>query len=78
MTQSLAAKERVSQPSLQNQIDLRWIQEPLTKLGKNLAKGHNLSQRDWLDNILVFAINVYLLVELYGHLRSTASLTHFK
>lgn len=48
------------------------------KLGKNLMKDHNSSQRDWLDNILVFSINVYLLVKLYGHLHSTASLTHFK
>lgn len=76
MTQPLAVKERMSR---QNRLfDRRWIQEPLMKLEKSLVKGHNSSQRDRLDNVLVFSINVYLLVKLYGHLRSTASLTHFK
>lgn len=48
------------------------------KQGKSLVKIHNSSEHDWLDNVLVFSINVYLLVKLYGHFRSSASLTHFK
>lgn len=76
--QPLATKERMSRHDLQNHLfDLRWIQEPLMMLGKSLMKRHKLSEHDWLD-VLVVLINVYLLVKLYGHLRSTASLTHFK
>lgn len=79
MIQPLAAKERMSRHGLQNHpFDLRWIQEPLMAQGESLVKGHNSSGHIWLDNVLVFSINVYLLVKLYGHLCSTASLTHFK
>lgn len=79
MIQLLTAKERMSRPCLQNHlVDLRWIQKPPMKQGKSLLKGHHSSESDWLDSVLFLSINVYLLVKLYGHLRSTASLTHFK
>uniref|UniRef100_A0A8C2XHZ3 C2H2-type domain-containing protein n=1 Tax=Cyclopterus lumpus TaxID=8103 RepID=A0A8C2XHZ3_CYCLU len=54
------------------------IQEPLRKLGKSLVRSHNSSRRDWLDNVLVFSINVYLLVKPYEHLRSTCFLNTFQ
>lgn len=48
------------------------------KQGKSLVKGHNSDEHDWSDDVLVFSIVVYLLVKLYGHLHSIASLIHFK
>lgn len=79
MIQLQAAKERTRQHDLQNHLfNLRWILEPLMKLVKSPMKGYKLSERDGLDNVLVFSINVCLLVKLYGNLHSTASLTHFK
>lgn len=60
MTQPLQAEEKMNHQNLL--FCHRWIQEPTRKLGKSPAKGHNSHSRNWLVNVTVFLIVVYVLV----------------